>query len=232
MAEIATQGGGRFYHVRSAQQIAAYLAGELGEMAALAAREAQISLTVPAGATLVPLSAAYPARQADGRATVEVGDVPSDIELEIPIRLTLPAQPAGAKQSVEGTLTYRSPAGNRLSTPLNRVTVRFVEGVVFQQRDGVVAPVVEQVLRQMRAANVLGVSRARSLGRDEGARVANRERASLRAYASLLGEERAAEEEESLAADLAMMAASPGQAKQATAAAYAVQRSVKKFDKK
>ena len=35
MVEIATQGGGRFYHVQHANEISAYLTGELGEFSAL-----------------------------------------------------------------------------------------------------------------------------------------------------------------------------------------------------
>ena len=55
MVEIATQGGGRFYHVQDAAQIAAYMAGELGEVADLAARDAKIELELPAG-TVIPQS--------------------------------------------------------------------------------------------------------------------------------------------------------------------------------
>jgi Mg-chelatase subunit ChlD len=229
MVEIATQGGGRFYHVQSAGQIGAYLTGELGEVAALAARDARLHLTIPPAAAVVPLSAAYPAQQSAGQAEVQVGDVPSDTELEIPLRLTLPAQPTGTKLSVEGSLTYRSPAGNSLSAPLNRVTVRFVEQKVFSLRDGVVAPVVEEVLKQMRAANVLGVSRAMASGVGEGTRRADLEAVALRDYAALLGEKRAREEEQALRDELQAMQAAPGMAKAAAFAAFAVQRGTKKF---
>jgi Mg-chelatase subunit ChlD len=229
MVEIATQGGGRFYHVQSAGQIGAYLTGELGEVAALAAHDVRLQLMIPPAAAVVPLSAAYPAQQSAGQAEVQVGDVPSDTELEIPLRLTLPAQPAGTRLSVEGTLSYRSPAGNRLSTLLNRVTVRFVEQKVFSLRDGVVVPVVEEVLRQMRAANVLGVSRAMARGVPEGMRQADLEAVALRDYAALLGEERAAEEEQRLRDELEAMQAAPSVAKEAAFVAFARPRGTKKF---
>ena len=235
MVEIATQGGGRFYHVLDAAQIGAYVAGELGDVAALAARDATIHLTIPRGAAVFPLSSAYLARQMDGEATISLGDVPSDLELEVPIRLTLPAQPAHSKVSVEGTLTYRSPAGNRLSTPLNRVTVRFVEPVAFGRREGVVVPVAERVLGQMRAANVLGVSRAMAMARGKGAvdarRRADADLAALREYAALLGEERGAEEVQAMEAELAQLRAVPAAAKMAVSRAFAQQRSARKFDK-
>lgn len=76
LVEIATQGGGRFYHLLNANQIPTYLAGELGEVATLAARDVKINLTIPDGATLIPLSATYPVQQTGGRAIVAVGDIP------------------------------------------------------------------------------------------------------------------------------------------------------------
>ena len=131
LAEIATQGGGRFYHVQHAGQIPAYLAGELGEVAMLAAREVKIHLDIPAGATLIPLSAAYPVTQNGAEAVISVGEIPSDTELEIPLRLALVGGKAGTKSSIEGWLTFRSPAGHDLQVPLNRVTVRFVSQSQF-----------------------------------------------------------------------------------------------------
>ncbi len=230
MAEIATQGGGRFYHVQDAAQIGVYLDGELGEVVALAAREAALHLTIPSGSAVFPLSAAYPATQGEGRASVLVGDIPSDVELEIPIRITLPAQPPDGRLSVEGELTYRSPAGSHLTVPLNRVTVRFKAPDLFGKRDGVVAPVVERVLDQLRAASVLNVSRAMAKAPAEGERQAEDRVTTLREYASLLGEERAEEEASRIAADLKRMRSAPARAKQAVAAAFAVQRAAKKFD--
>ena len=163
MTEIATQGGGRFYHIENANKIPAFVAGELGEVAALAARDARIHLAIPKGATLIPLSAAYPVRQVGEQAEVSVGDIPCDIELEIPLRLALLAQPAGAKLSLEGNLEFRSPASNEITAPINRVTVRFLEAGVFQLRDGMVLPVAERVFAQMKAASILSVSRLLAL---------------------------------------------------------------------
>ena len=230
MVEIATQGGGRFYHVLDAAQIGAYMAGELGEVAALAARDAALHLTVPLGAVLFPLSSAYlVTQQAGEEATVSLGDVPSNLELEVPIRLTLPAQPAPSKLSVEGSLTHRSPAGNRLSTQLNRVTVRFVDPAAFGRRDGVVVPVAERVLGQMRAANVLGMSRAMAKSSVEAKKQADVGLATLREYAALLGEERSVEEVEAIEAEFAQMRAVPTMAKMAVSRAFAQQRSARKF---
>ncbi len=230
MVEIATQGGGRFYHVTDAQQIAAYMTGELGEIATLAAREAQLHLNLPDGAVIVPLSAAYPARQGDGQATITVGDIPGDLELEITLRLTVPPRPAGTKARVEGTLTYRSPAGNTLQTTVNPVTVRFVEQAAFSPYDGVVKPVVERVLTQMRAASVLNFARAKAKGSPAPAMEINLE--TVRAYATKLGEERATEELRDTEAMLrAVQMGAPMAAKQAIFRAHAAQRKTRSFDK-
>jgi Ca-activated chloride channel family protein len=231
MVEVATQGGGRFYHVQRADQIGAYLAGELGEVAALAARDTHIHLTIPAGAIVMPLSAAYPTKQDGAQATITVGDVPCDTELEIPVRIALAGQQPGGKLSFEGYVTYRSPAGNQLKSSLNRVTVRFVEGPAFQLRAGVVPPVAERVLEHIKAANVLSVARAMAKGPDEGQKQREAGLSRLRAYASLLGDERAVAEAEESQIQFRAFAAAPQMAKAGIAAAFARQRGAKKFDK-
>lgn len=231
MVEVATQGGGRFYHIQHADQIGPYLSGELGEVAALAARETQIHLAIPAGAIVMPLSAAYPTQQDGAQATIAVGDVPCDTELEIPVRVALAGKRPGSKLSFEGYVTYGSPAGNHLKSTLNRVTVRFVEGPAFELRAGVVPPIAERVLEHIKAANVLSVARAMAKSPAEGQKQRADGLSRLRAYASLLGEERAAAEAEDSEQHLRAMAAAPDMAKAGIAAAFARTRSTKKFGK-
>lgn len=232
MAEVATQGGGRFYHVLSADQIVPYLSGELGEVASLAARQAVLELEIPAGGVVMPFTAAYPVQQSDGKARVTLGDIPSDLEMEIPLRLTLPAQPAGTKLSIEGELVYSSPAGKQLSTPLNRVTVRYVDQGQFSLRDGVVTPVVERVLVQLKASQVLNYSRSMARG-NEDARVSSQIGIrAVREYASLLGDERAERESHESIEALNLISTSPLQAKMHVANSHAVMRSSKRFSDK
>lgn len=230
MVEIAVQGGGRFYHVLHAHQIVPYVAGELGEVSALAARDATLHLTLPAGTGLQPLSSAY---IVGAQSVVSLGDIPVDTQLEVVLRLLLPPQLAGSRLSIEGSLDYRSPADNELTAPLNVVTLRFVAPAAYDRREGTVAPVVERVLEQMKARSVLGTVRMAAVrGRaaaDEQARLG---RAELYAYASLLGDEVAqqlAAEHQQLFAD---MAASPVTAKGVTSRAFRRHRSTKEFDKK
>jgi Ca-activated chloride channel family protein len=230
MVEIGTQGGGRFYHVLHARQIVPYVAGELGEVSALAARDATLHLTLPGGTGVQPFSSAY---TISAQSAVSLGNIPVDTQLEVVLRLLLPPQADGSRLPIEGKLTYRSPAGNDLSTPLNVVTLRFVAPAAFDRRESAVAPIVERVLKQMRARSVLGTARAAAVGgRAAADKRVRMDVAEVRDYASLLGdeaaEEFAAEQEQTLAA----MAAAPAAAKMAVSDAYAVQRSTKDFGKK
>ncbi|WP_423224103.1 hypothetical protein [Candidatus Amarolinea aalborgensis] len=160
------------------------------------------------------------------------GDIPTDTELEAPIRVTLPAHTPGSKLSFEGAVTCRSPAGHALKTALNRVTVRFMEQPAFHLRDGVVAPVVERVLDHMKAASVLGVARVLAQNAPAAARQAETGVTGLRDYAALLGDERAAEEAAEAALSLGAVQAAPAMAKPMVADAFARQRSARKFEDK
>lgn len=232
LVEIATQGGGRFYHVQDPAQIPAYLAGELGEVAMLAARDVKIRLLIPPGATLVPLSAAYPVSQNGEEAVVTVGDIPLETELEIPLRLALVGAAAGSKLSVEGRLTFRSPAGHELETSLNRVTVRFMPAGQFDLRHGVVAPVVERVLTQMSAASLLFVSRTQARMPDQAQAQTNASLEALKKYASLLGEERAEQEVKGIREHFNDLYISPAASKQAVFFAHSSLRGGKDFGHK
>jgi len=230
LAEIAAQSGGRFYHVKQASQIGAYLTGELGEVAALSARDAEIYIQLPAGVVLFPLSAAYPARQDGDQVVVSIGGIPDDVDLEIPLRLSIPSQTVGARLSVEGKVTYLSPAGNPLFTGLNRVTVRFKDVAAYELRDGVISPVVEQVLKQREAAQVLNFSRAIAIDPSQGTKQRRKDIDSLRAYASLLGDDRAEQVATGFEARLAEMQSDKRAAKSQVYAAFASMRSMKDFD--
>ena len=230
MVEIATQGGGRFYHVLHAHQIAPYVSGELGEVSALAARDATLHLTLPGGTGLQPFSSAY---TVGAQSVVSLGDIPVDTQLEVVLRLLLPPQPAGSRLPIEGNLTYRSPAGNDLTTPLNVVTLRFVAPPAFDRRASAVIPVVERVLEQMKARGVLGTVRAAAVGGQDAAEKARHlDVAGIRDYASLLGDDVAAELAAEHERTYMAMAAAPAAAKAVIGRAHGRQRGAKDFDKK
>jgi len=170
--------------------------------------------------------------QSDGEAIVSAGDIPYDTELEIPLRLALVGGRAGSKLSIEGRLTFRSPAGHELETLLNRVSVRFMAKGKFDLREGVVAPVVEHVLLQMRAASVLGLARSIARKPEEREQRARISLESMRDYASLLGDERAEQEVMRIEERFYDLNASPVSSKNAVADAFYTQRSSKKFGSK
>jgi len=231
MAEIAIQGGGRYYHIQAAPQISAYLTGELGEVANLAARNTRLLINPPSGGVLVPLSAAYPAEMVGAQVSVNVGDIPCEVELEIPLRLTLFSQPAGTRLSLDGQVIYQSPAGNQLSSPLNRVTVRFVSEKEFTLREGVVLPTAERVVKHLHAAHVLSTSRAMARSPQAGAQQAVVGLDTLRAYTEIVGTKEAQASLTALQDDLRVMASAPAQAKARVHAAFQVHRSTKDFNK-
>jgi Ca-activated chloride channel family protein len=228
MAEIAIDGGGRFYHLSDATQIAAYLTGELGEMTSLAARKVVVTFELPPSTGLQPLSAAYPVQ---GHA-VTIGDVPLSTSLEVAMRVLLPPQPAGTRLPVTGRVDYQSPAGHALSTELNRVTVRYsVAGEA--PLPGVVRPVVRRVLEQMQAASVLATSKAATRSAGEARRTGEAGVAQIRQYAALLGEEEAealVEQDAQLMRAMASPAPSDMRSKNALYAAMRRQRGSKDFD--
>jgi hypothetical protein len=232
LAEIATQGGGRYYHVQQANQIPAYLAGELGEAAMLAARDARLHLDLPRGATLIPLSAVYAVQQTGEEAVVTLGDMPCDVEFEIPLRLALLGQPSGTRLSIQGRLTFQSPAGNALECPVNRVTVRFLAQSDFHLREGVVLPVAERVFVQMKATSVLGLARTLSHKPGEASKQTRTHLARLRDYAQLLGEDRLEEEMGEAEAQLTSLADKPAGAKNLFSLSYRAVRGTKDFGKK
>jgi Ca-activated chloride channel family protein len=228
MVEIANQGGGRFYHVLEARQIAPFIAGELGEIGDLAARDTVLRLALPGGTGLEPFAAAH---TVTSQSEVSLGDIPTDTELEVVVRLLLPPQPADSRLRIEGSLSYRSPAGNELTMPLNVVTLRYAEAEAFERREGAVLPVVERVLEQMQARGVLGAVRTDAV---MGAAAGDKERRlgveGIRAYASLLGDEEAEKWSQSQAGIYDRMFADAEAHKAAVQRAYQRHYQTKAFD--
>ena len=228
MAEIAIDGGGRFYHIANAAQIGAYLSGELGEMASLAARNATVVLNLPAGTGIYPFSSAYPVQAH----TLTLGDIPLSTTLEVVVRLLLPPQPVGSRLAIDGELRYTSPADKALVTSLNKVTVRYEQAAHFEFGAGAVKPIVRRVLGQMQATGVLSTARAAARSVDDARRQSGVQLAEMTKYASLLGEDREAEqmlaESRDVLGAVAMPSSSP-LAKTATFTALRRQRGTKDF---
>jgi len=227
MTEIATQGKGRFYHVKDSVEIAQTMSAELGEAADLAARDVKIHIHLPKGAALIPLSDAYKCEIMDGQAVVSIGDIPVDLEVEVPLRLTMFSGKDGERLSLDGEITYSTPSGERLKASLNRVTVRFIQGKRYEKELGVVKPVAERIARQMHAKQVLNYSRAYRQADETQIRDVEKERNRLREYVSLLDERFQKELIEEMDADLFSVKSGSPMAKNSVYNAYQTQRSMR-----
>jgi hypothetical protein len=143
----------------------------------------------------------------------------------------LPPQPADSRLRIEGSLSYRSPAGNELIMPLNAVTLRYTSSEAFERREGAVLPVVERVLDQMQARGVLDAVRTDAvMGVAAGSAKRRLDVESIRSYASLLGDETAEKWSGDQAAVYRAMASDVAASKFATQRAHGRQRSTKNFD--
>jgi len=227
MVEIANQGRGRFYHVQSAGEIVPYLTGELGEAANVAARDVKIHIHLPKGTALIPLSAAYRCEIIKREAVIAVGDIPADLEVEIPLRLTLFSGKADERLSLDGELTYQSPAGSLLKMQINRVTVRFVKQQKFTMDMGVVRPVAARVAEQLQAAQILNFSRSFSKGDPVELQSAEKERERLRQYYELLDKDTRDQLLARLDSDFSAVRSGSPMAKNVVSHAYMTSRSTR-----
>ncbi len=227
MTEIATQGKGRFYHVQDAVEIAQTMSAELGEAADLAARDVKLHVHLPKGAALIPLSAAYKCEIIDGEAIVSIGDIPVDLEVEVPLRLTMFAGKEGERLGVDGEITYATPSGEKLKAPMNRITVRFIQGKRYEKELGVVKPVAERIARQMHAKQVLNFSRAYNQADEAQIRDVEQERHRLREYVSMLDEPLQEELIEEMDVDMYSVRTGSPMAKNSVYNAYQTQRSMR-----
>jgi len=227
MTEIANQGRGRFYHVQEPGEIISSLSTELGEAANVAARDVKIHIRLPKGAALIPLSSLYPCELSKNIATVSVGDIPIDLEMEIPLRLTLFSGKADTRLSISGEVTYRSPGNSNLKTDLNQVTVRFVKKGKFTFESGVVKPVASRIAEQMQAAQVLHYSRAAQIGNSSELKKVENEQMKLREYAQLLEEDEKRKLLSQLEANIDILRRASPEAKKVMSQAFMTSRSMR-----
>jgi Ca-activated chloride channel family protein len=86
LAGMAAAGGGHFYFIASTAQIRDHIGSEVGETLEVVARDVTLDVTLPDGARLESLGA-FPARVRGGRTVVELGDLVSGQEVEVPMRV-------------------------------------------------------------------------------------------------------------------------------------------------
>lgn len=81
LENIAHEGGGNFSFIASAEQIAEFLTGELGEALETTVRGANLEITLPAGASATPLNRFRHAMTPSGKLRVQLGDLVSGQEV-------------------------------------------------------------------------------------------------------------------------------------------------------
>jgi hypothetical protein len=87
LQSMATAGGGHFYFIESAAQIRDHIASEVGEALEIVARSVSLELTLPESVRLESLGA-FLARGGAGRIAIELGDLVSGQQVEVPLRLS------------------------------------------------------------------------------------------------------------------------------------------------
>jgi Mg-chelatase subunit ChlD len=112
LRDMAHEGGGNFYFIEGAAQIPSILTSELGEALEVTVRSAVLEITLPRGAD-AELMSRFRHRRAlgDNELRIELGDLVSEQQLAIVLKVTLPAGDIGSTTGVGVTLTGRGNAG-------------------------------------------------------------------------------------------------------------------------
>lgn len=106
---MATAGGGRFYYIQDARQIADFMTSELGEALEVVARDVRLEVRVPHGTQLEALGFERVERLASDTWAVELGDLVSRQEREVVLRVNFPFGVVGEPADV--TVTARDRDG-------------------------------------------------------------------------------------------------------------------------
>jgi Ca-activated chloride channel family protein len=106
LQRLAEQSGGHFYFIESPAQIPDLLTSELGEALEVVARDASVAVQLPAGVSAKPLTRLEWCAT-DSGIRIGLGDLVSGQELDVVIRVDLPAVPAGQAAGVRVTLGDR-----------------------------------------------------------------------------------------------------------------------------
>jgi Ca-activated chloride channel family protein len=84
---MASAGGGNFYYIEDARQIADFMTSELGEALEVVARDVRLGIELPHGAQLEMLGPELVERRSDGSWSVVVGDLVARQEREVVLRV-------------------------------------------------------------------------------------------------------------------------------------------------
>jgi Ca-activated chloride channel family protein len=108
LRDMAHEGGGNFYYVEGTAQIPRILTSELGEAIEVTVRNTVLEITLPRGGDAEPVSRFRHRRaHGDNELRIELGDLVSEQQLAVVVKVTMPAGEIGSAASVGVTLTGR-----------------------------------------------------------------------------------------------------------------------------
>ena len=115
---MATAGGGNFYYIASAQQIADYITSEVGEALDVVARDAVLEVQAPDGVAVESLTP-FPFETNGGRTTVSLGSLVAEQVVQVVLRLNFPLGEVGRETGVVLSLAARDGAADETSQPIS-----------------------------------------------------------------------------------------------------------------
>lgn len=107
LQEMAQAGGGQFYDIASAEQIRDHIESEVGETLEVVARNVTLDVTFP-DAIRVESLGAFQARSGGGRIMIDLGDLVSAQEVDVPLRLSFPFGEIGGSTGLSFEVTDRA----------------------------------------------------------------------------------------------------------------------------
>ena len=90
LRDMAHEGSGNFYFIEGAAQISELLTSELGEALEVTVRQAALEVTLPRGAQAESLNRFRSRRARNGTVRIELGDLVSQQELAVVVKVQLP----------------------------------------------------------------------------------------------------------------------------------------------
>ena len=94
LQHMAQAGGGQFYDIATPEQIRDHIESEVGETLEVVARNVTLDVRFPMGVRFESLGA-FHGRAGDDRAVIDLGDLVSGQELDVPLRLSFPTGEKG-----------------------------------------------------------------------------------------------------------------------------------------
>jgi Ca-activated chloride channel family protein len=155
---MSTAGGGNFYYIAEAVQIADFITSEVGEALDVVARDVAIEVTVPDGVTVESLSA-FTVEQRGGRTAVILGALVAEQIVQVVLRLNLPFGEVGRETGAVLSLTDREAVADGASVSLTWV---YADGKTndMQERDREVDRAVARVFAARARQEATGLNRS------------------------------------------------------------------------